>query len=220
MTEGFQGYYLTKVVGISLIQIVSSLVRVPGLLFKSTTMFLSWKGTGVSTTGKNHVASQFDGKQLAAFYYSFGCIFTGFASNTGLLRRHIPGGVGVALVSEERGCRNFDWHTGYCLSPIESLYGFLMFILIFIYHHNKQLYATWQLLRESGQVLLPSFTDKEGRVRKIKSSVHRSDKWYRQDWTSLQWLLLFISSSCCLMIPTVRVRRHIFLAWLWFFRLV
>lgn len=51
------------------------------------------------------MASQFVGKQFSVLYYSFRSIFTGFASNTGLLRRHLPVGVGVAFVSEKRMCR-------------------------------------------------------------------------------------------------------------------
>lgn len=64
------------------------------------------------TSGILWVASQFNGKQLLALDYSFGCIFSGLASNTGLLRRHLLGegdeeGVGVTLVTEERGRRIF-----------------------------------------------------------------------------------------------------------------
>ena len=66
--------------------------------------------------------------------------------------------------------KNFPWHRDGFLAPVESQHGFLLATLI-ISHSKEHLDTARQLIRELGQALLSSFTDKEGRFRKMKLSV-------------------------------------------------
>lgn len=84
------------------------------------------------------MASQYGGQQLS-FYFSFGCIFTGYfehwAAEKPFTRRSLKESSGG--FSKAKQGTEFYWYTDCFLSPVRRLHGFLMATSIIIYHNNK-----------------------------------------------------------------------------------